>query len=612
MILKKLAIPCLFFFGSILILNAQDPDYLIICPDDILDAATGLKEYRESTGHTVALTGLSEILQENPLSAENIDDWIEDFLAGHPSVRFITLVGDIESIPTYYGEYSNTQFDSDLWYSIENDSLNQDYLPRVALGRIPVKNSNQLDTYLNKIIAYETSSEDRNTILFYGNEAEMNYYAKRRDMEIAFAQGFDTIALVNPSEEELFGILNSEPIRAVLYYGHGSYLSNYPLMISNLLDWNNTDHPVLFFSGGCSFNDNVVTTTPIGDSLVLAENGSVSSVGASINGGYGSDYQLIEGILLKLKCFSTLGELYNDAMQYHYETSENSIGSWCYYFHRRMNFIGDPGLVINPGLSPLDTTYLSESICQGETVFVGGQACTQTGNYTVTLASQHGCDSVVNLDLTVYPVFSADLSASVCQGEQYELGGEAFTEEGIYQVTMTSQHGCDSVVNLDLTVVSIDAGVSVQNDSILAHEEDATYQWLDCQNGYIPVPGETARLFVANESGNYAVEITLGTCRDTSECVVVTVGPTGLNEQAASPFSIYPNPVGQVVTIETGTAIVKVKLDVVSSSGKKILSRYYPTFNRIDLDLSGYPEGIYLFRFTLADGRHETYRVIKH
>ena len=250
------------FFLFALFLHAQETDYLIICPDDFYDAATLVKEHHEFLGFGVSIYRISEILEGKTLTAENIDLWIENYISENPNLNFALLLGNTERIPTFHSYYTDLPFDSDLWYSVPNDLINDNYLPQISLGRIPASNTDQITNYYNKCISFNDLSEALNTILFFGDKTEM-LYAKNRDMEIAFNLGFDTLSLVDPSESELFSALNSEPIKAVIYYGHGSYLSNIPLTIYNLMNWNNANHPVLYFSGGCSFNDNNVTSTPL-------------------------------------------------------------------------------------------------------------------------------------------------------------------------------------------------------------------------------------------------------------------------------------------------------------------------------------------------------------
>jgi len=542
-----------------MVLQAQETDYLIICPDDFYDAASLVKEHHESLGYGVSIYRISEILEGKTLTTDNIDSWIENYIFENPNLNFILLLGDIERIPTFHSYYTNLQFDSDLWYSVPNDSLNDNYLPQVALGRIPVSNTDQITNYYNKSIFFENLSESYNTILFFGNEAEMSY-AKNRDMEIAYSLGFDTLSLIDPSEYELFATLNYESVKAVIYYGHGSSWLNMPLGIYNLINWNNTNHPVLYFSGGCSFNDNVRTSTPLGDSMVIAVNGSVASIGASINGGYGYDYKFIEGILKKIKCSSTMGELYNDAMRYHYDkTADNTIGSWSYYFTRRMNFIGDPGLIINSYVSQHDTLKLVYSICEGDSIAIGEQYFMETGNYTVTLSDYYGCDSVVTLSLTVF------------------------------------------TVNTDVIL----SGTTLTSDTV-----DASYQWLDCNDNYSPITEAVSNSFSPVIDGSFAVQVSQNGCIDTSSCYTVT-GITYIENNFGNSLKIYPNPTNGNIKIELSISYIDITIKLESITGQIISVNNYNQVENIDYFIEEKP-GLYILDIYSNEGNHAIIKIIKN
>ena len=57
---------------------------------------------------------------------------------------------------------------------------------------------------------------------------------------------------------------------------------------------------------------------------------------------------------------------------------------------------------------------------------------------------------------------------------------------------------------------------------LTAQQNGATYQWLDCESNYAPVPGATFQNYGADSTGFYAVQITyadcFGTQIDTSSC----------------------------------------------------------------------------------------------
>ena len=108
-------------------------------------------------------------------------------------------------------------------------------------------------------------------------------------------------------------------------------------------------------------------------------------------------------------------------------------------------------------------TNLAETLCFGETYDVGTSTYTSTGIYQDVLTATNGCDSVVNLDLVIREDVQTDLIEQICIGETYSVGASDYTSSGVYQDVLTSVlTGCDSTVNLDLTVISIEETVLTQ------------------------------------------------------------------------------------------------------------------------------------------------------
>ncbi|WP_425422473.1 gliding motility-associated C-terminal domain-containing protein [Phaeodactylibacter xiamenensis] len=113
--------------------------------------------------------------------------------------------------------------------------------------------------------------------------------------------------------------------------------------------------------------------------------------------------------------------------------------------------------IITLDLTVLDVPEigLTESICDGETYTVGTSDYTASGFYTDTLVAANGCDSIVMLDLTVLNVPEVDLVESICQFESYEVGPSSYTMSGSYVDTLVAANGCDSIVSLELTVFPV-------------------------------------------------------------------------------------------------------------------------------------------------------------
>ncbi len=107
---------------------------------------------------------------------------------------------------------------------------------------------------------------------------------------------------------------------------------------------------------------------------------------------------------------------------------------------------------LNLTVLPILTEEVNEEICDGDTLLFNGQLLTTSGNYTDTLLSSIGCDSIVYLTLAVHEIRYTELAEEICQGEFFVFHGDTLTESGTYPDTLTSVTGCDSIVSLDLVV----------------------------------------------------------------------------------------------------------------------------------------------------------------
>ena len=74
----------------------------------------------------------------------------------------------------------------------------------------------------------------------------------------------------------------------------------------------------------------------------------------------------------------------------------------------------------------------------------------ESGDYVQTFTNVNGCDSVVTLHLTIYPADHTDFADNACGS--YVWNNEVYEESGDYVQTFTNANGCDSVVTLHLTI----------------------------------------------------------------------------------------------------------------------------------------------------------------
>jgi uncharacterized delta-60 repeat protein len=196
---------------------------------------------------------------------------------------------------------------------------------------------------------------------------------------------------------------------------------------------------------------------------------------------------------------------------------------------------------------------------------LNGIGYTASGTYFQTLENAAGCDSVITLQLTVKKATSFVLQAEGCG--MYELNGIAYTESGTYYQTLENAAGCDSTITLELSISGLDTGITVTGYTLQANEAGASYQWIDCNTKDNPLLyDETSQTFSPSENGLYAVIISKGACTDTSSCYQVAgLGIPKPNQQA---ILVYPNPAKDFIYLTGESTMAKASYRIFDFTGK--------------------------------------------
>ena len=97
-------------------------------------------------------------------------------------------------------------------------------------------------------------------------------------------------------------------------------------------------------------------------------------------------------------------------------------------------------------------TNLVESFCDGDSILVANSVYFETGIYADTILNFIGCDSIINLDLTVHSTYDIDSTVVLCEGQSIMIGTSTYNTTGMYTDELLTVEGCDSIINLDLTV----------------------------------------------------------------------------------------------------------------------------------------------------------------
>lgn len=191
------------------------------------------------------------------------------------------------------------------------------------------------------------------------------------------------------------------------------------------------------------------------------------------------------------------------------------------------------------------------------------------------------------------------------------INGITYTASNYADVSvLSSVEGCDSIVHLNLLIKNVDPGVTFLNPGMYANSVGASYQWVDCNDNYSPIFGETTQTFIPSYIGNFAVVVTKNGCTDTSSCYSVTT-LAGLDDLNTSPKpTVYPNPVIDKLTISFFQNMENCRIYIQDPLGKTI--RSYPNFsgNQLEIYRDGLASGIYSLLFVLEDEKTYSIKVI--
>jgi hypothetical protein len=270
----------------------------------------------------------------------------------------------------------------------------------------------------------------------------------------------------------------------------------------------------------------------------------------------------------------------------------------------------DSVVTLNLTINNSNTGSETITSCDSYTWPANGNTYNSTGTYTTTLTNVAGCDSVVTLNLTINNSNTGSETITSCDNYTWPANGNTYNSTGTYTTTLTNIAGCDSVVTLNLTINTVsDVTTAVSGITISANNTNASYIWLDCDNGYSVIAGETNQSYTPSANGNYAVELTENGCADTSACVTIT--SVGIIENTFNEgVTLYPNPTDGLFSIEFKSSQENITLSIMDASGKLIGTNNYNQVGLIEYELDQ-PKGIYLIEVSDGENQRSLIRLIK-
>ena len=282
--------------------KSQGADLLIITRRDLFSSLNTLKNHRTSQGLSVALIDIEDIYDEMSYGHKS-PQAVKDFLGFAKSTwkrspRYVLFAGDSSLDPRNYlgiGDHDivgtrlidtqNMETASDDWFADFND----DGLAEMAVGRLPVRTSQEAAAVVAKLISYDRSSPSEELLLIADSSDGFNFEAASyrlrelvpanlRVQELNRGRTDDATA-----RQELLELINRGQ-KIVNYTGHGSldqWRGN--LLVSpDAATLTNSDQLSVFVMMTCLngyFQDVIVES--LAESLLKSERGGAVAVWAS-------------------------------------------------------------------------------------------------------------------------------------------------------------------------------------------------------------------------------------------------------------------------------------------------------------------------------------------
>ena len=238
------------------------------------------------------------------------------------------------------------------------------------------------------------------------------------------------------------------------------------------------------------------------------------------------------------------------------------------------------------------------------------------GNFRDTTDLNPGPDSLLFPSMGVADAFvmmlspcvptSAMMIETACDSLLAPSGTHVYYSSGMYMDTLVNASGCDSIVEIDLTLSPIDTSLMDLGDSLRSNDTLGAYQWVKCDSGFASISGATEQVFAPIENGMYAVIIDRGGCVDTSVCYPVIINERALHLDLAT-LQVFPNPTKGTFRV-TGTKAIA-EISIFDALGRETIVSVSQS-KEVKVNIEG-PAGVYSLRVKDIAGQVFTSKVIK-
>ncbi len=119
-----------------------------------------------------------------------------------------------------------------------------------------------------------------------------------------------------------------------------------------------------------------------------------------------------------------------------------------------------------------DTVYINPIICLGDSTMIGGISYGENNpTDEINFINPDGCDSLTIIEVSFYPLADTLLMIDLCAGETLNLNGTTYSDTNITgsdTLMNQSSTGCDSIVNVQVTITT---GITIDRNDVLCEDE---------------------------------------------------------------------------------------------------------------------------------------------
>jgi PKD-like domain/Secretion system C-terminal sorting domain/Ig-like domain CHU_C associated len=297
--------------------------------------------------------------------------------------------------------------------------------------------------------------------------------------------------------------------------------------------------------------------------------------------------------------------------------TSNSLATAIYTITPTANGCSGNPFTYTVNVHPAYNSLSNLSVCHGDSIVVGTHIYNTSGIYIDSLKTTSGCDSIITTNLFVNPIpIVLANNDTICFGKNATLtasGASTYVwlADGIV-VSDSNTINVSPVLTTTYYIIGKDTNACVGNDSAivtvnplpatpvislsgntLTSNANTGNQWYNLATGVLN--NDTSQTFMPQQIGDYYVIVTLndGCSSDTSN--VIHYDNTGINNIANKiVLSVYPNPVKELLTIQTNAYNSNQRFEITTLIGQTV---YTSTINnKAIVNTSAFANGVYILK----------------